>query len=245
MAKSKKTSVNRRDFLKNAAAGAAALVATPKAVAAPPTTTPRTSAPPPMSPDAEVGTPPPIDVLTTDRSGSDFMIDVIKSLGIEYICANPGSSFRGLHESVINYGANKNPEFITCCHEESSVAMAHGYAKIEGKPLCVFAHGTVGIQHAAMAIYNAYCDRVPVYIVIGNNLDATKRDSGYGEWPHSVQDAAAMVRDYVKWDDVPISLQHFAESAVRAYKIAMTPPMAPVLLVADSELQENPISADP
>ncbi|MGA7793670.1 MAG: thiamine pyrophosphate-binding protein [Candidatus Acidiferrales bacterium] len=130
---------------------------------------------------------------------------------------------------------------MTCCHEESSVGMAHGYAKIEGKPLCIFAHGTVGLQHAAMAIYNAYCDRVPVYIVIGNNLDATKRDSAYGEWPHSVQDAAAMVRDYVKWDDVPISLQHFAESAVRAYKIAMTPPMAPVLLVADSELQENPI----
>ncbi len=119
--------------------------------------------------------------------------------------------------------------------------MAHGYAKIEGKPLCIFAHGTVGLQHASMAIYNAYCDRVPVYIVIGNNLDVTKRDAAYGEWPHSVQDAAAMVRDYVKWDDVPISLTHFAESAVRAYKIAMTPPMAPVLLVADSELQEHPI----
>ena len=122
--------------------------------------------------------------------------------------------------------------------------MSHGYAKMEGKPLCIFAHGTVGLQHAAMAIYNAYCDRVPVYIVIGNNLDATKRDSAYGEWPHSVQDAAAMVRDYVKWDDMPISLEHFAESAVRAYKIAMTPPMAPVLLVADSELQEKPIPAD-
>ena len=169
------------------------------------------------------------------------MVDVIKSLGIEYVCAVAGSSFRALHESVINYGGNKSPEFITCCHEESSVAMAHGYAKIEGKPLCIFAHGTVGLQHAAMAIYNAYCDRVPVYMVIGNNLDATKRDSDYGEWAHSVQDAAAMVRDYVKWDDLPISLQHFAESAVRAYKIAMTPPMGPVLLVADSELQENPI----
>src|SRR5437899_13071586 len=121
--------------------------------------------------------------------------------------------------------------------------MAHGFAKIEGKPLCIFAHGTVGLQHASMAIYNAYCDRVPVYLVIANNLDATMRSPAYGEWAHSVLDAAAMVRDYTKWDDQPLSLQHFAESAVRAYKIAMTPPMAPVLLVADSELQERPIEA--
>lgn len=196
-----------------------------------------------MPPQAEAGTPSPVETLTMERSGSDFMVDVIKSLGIEYICSNPGSSFRGLHESVINYGGNQNPEFITCCHEESSVAMAHGYAKIEGRPLGVFAHGTVGLQHAAMAIYNAYCDRVPVYIIIGNIVDAAKRMPPV-EWAHSVQDAAAMVRDYVKWDDLPMSLQHFAESAVRAYKIAMTPPMLPVLLVTDAELQENPVPPD-
>jgi thiamine pyrophosphate-dependent acetolactate synthase large subunit-like protein len=192
-----------------------------------------------MSREAEAGDPSSVEVLTTDRPGSDFMVDVIKSLGIEYVCANPGSSFRGLQESVVNYGGNKAPEFITCCHEESSVAMAHGFAKIEGKPLAVFAHSTVGLQHAAMAIFNAYCDRVPVYIVLGNTIDATMRRPGV-EWDHSVQDAAAMVRDFVKWDDLPISLGHFAESAVRAYKIAMTPPMMPVLLVADSELQERP-----
>jgi acetolactate synthase-1/2/3 large subunit len=194
-----------------------------------------------MPPEAEIGTPARLDVLTETRSGSDFMVDVIKALGIEYVCSNPGSSFRGLHESVINYGGNKNPEFITCCHEESSVAMAHGYAKIEGKPLAILAHGTVGLQHASMAIYNAWCDRVPVYIIVGNIVDATKR-IGAVEWAHSVQDAAVMVRDYVKWDDAPASLPHFAESAVRAYKIAMTPPTLPVLLVADAELQENPIS---
>jgi acetolactate synthase I/II/III large subunit len=193
-----------------------------------------------MSRSAETGIPASVEVLTTDRPGSDFMIDVIKSLGIEYTCGNPGSSFRGLQESVINYGGNKAPEFITCCHEESAVGMAHGYAKIEGKPLGVFAHSTVGLQHAAMAIFNAYCDRVPVYIVLGNTIDATMRRPGV-EWDHSVEDAAAMVRDYTKWDDLPISLRHFAESAVRAYKIAMTPPMMPVLLVADAELQENPV----
>jgi len=107
----------------------------------------------------------------------------------------------------------------------------------------VFAHGTVGLQHAAMAVYNAYCDRVPVYMIAGNIIDSTKRVSAT-EWSHSVQDAAAMLRDFIKWDDLPASLPHFAESAVRAYKIAMTPPMMPVVLIADGELQENPIPED-
>jgi thiamine pyrophosphate-dependent acetolactate synthase large subunit-like protein len=169
------------------------------------------------------------------------MMDVIKALDIEYFASNPGSSFRALHESMVNYGGNQKPEFLTCLHEESSVGMAHGYAKVEGKPMGVLAHGTVGLQHAAMAIYNAYCDRVPMFIVLGNTIDATMRRPGV-EWIHSVQDAAAMVRDFVKWDDLPISLQHFAESAMRAYKAAMTPPMEPVLLVVDSELQERPIT---
>ncbi|HMH06378.1 MAG TPA: thiamine pyrophosphate-binding protein, partial [Terriglobales bacterium] len=240
MARDKRLSVDRRNFLKTAAAGSmATLVANTSAATAQTPTPPRPTAPM-MSKEAETENPRTAEVLTTDRPGSDFMVDVIKSLGIEYICANPGSSFRGLQESVVNYGGNKSPEFITCCHEESAVGMAHGYAKIEGKPLGVFAHSTVGLQHAAMAIFNAYCDRVPVYIVLGNALDATKRRPGV-EWDHSVEDAAAMVRDYTKWDDLPISLTHFAESAVRAYKIAMTPPSMPVLLVADAELQENPV----
>jgi acetolactate synthase-1/2/3 large subunit len=243
MAKSPKKPVNRRNFLKSAAAGAAAFVAAPKAAEALPPEVRLAGPPPAMSPVAEADTPSTLDVLTTDRTGSDFMVDVIKSLGFEYLFANPGSSFRGLHESIINYGGNKDPEFITCCHEESAVAMAHGYAKIEGKPIIVFAHGTVGLQHASMAIYNAFCDRVPVYMIIGNILDATKRAPG-AEWTHAVQDACAMVRDYVKWDDTPVSLTHFAESAVRAYKIAMTPPMMPVVLVADAELAENPIPND-
>ena len=118
--------------------------------------------------------------------------------------------------------------------------MAHGYAKIEGKPMMVMAHGTVGLQHASMAIYNAYADRVPVYIVLGNILDAAFRRSVV-EWTHSVQDAVAMVRDYTKWDDAPVSLSHFAASAVRAYKIAMTPAMGPVVVVGDAVLQEEPI----
>jgi acetolactate synthase-1/2/3 large subunit len=177
-----------------------------------------------------------------DRSGADFMVDVLKVLDFEYVAANPGSSFRGLHESIINYGGNQKPELLTCCHEESSVAMAHGYAKVEGRPMMVMAHGTVGLQHASMAVYNAYADRVPVYMVIGNILDAQFRRSDV-DWTHAVQDATAMVRDYVKWDDMPVSLTHFAESAMRAYKIATTPPCGPVVLVADAVLQEEPVPA--
>ncbi len=241
MARSKKSPVDRRNFLKSVAVGAATLAVPAESLVAQPAAPRPATGMALMPPVAENDPPADAEVLTVDKSGSDFMVDVLQYLGFDYVCSVTGSSVRGLHESVINYGGNRNPEFITCCHEEISVAMGHGFAKIEGKPLCVFAHGTVGLQHASMAIYNAYCDRVPVYIIIGNLMDATLRSSAYGEWPHSVQDAAAMVRDYTKWDDLPMSLQHFAESAVRAYKVAMTPPMGPVVLVADSELQENPI----
>ena len=223
-----KNPVGRRGFLKRAAAGGAGLAATaPIALAQQAALKPATGSA--------------VEVTSSVRPGSDFMVDVFKTLGIEYIAANPGSSFRGLQESFINYGKNTSPEWLTCCHEESSVAMAHGYAKIEGKPMMIMAHGTVGLQHASMAIYNAYCDRVPVYIVLGNILDVNYR-RGYPEWAHSVQDAAAMVRDYTKWDDTPVSLSHFAESAVRAYNISMTPPYEPVVLVADGTLQEEPVS---
>jgi len=181
-----------------------------------------------------------VEVLTNERPGADFMLDVIKSLGIEYVAANPSSSCRGLHESMINYGNNKNPELITALHEESSVAMGHGYAKIEGKPMIGMVHGTVGTQHASMAIYNAWCDRVPTIVILGNETDAGARRS-FVEWTHSAQDAASIIRDFTKWDDNPTTLQHFAESFVRAYKIAMTPPMGPVAIIASGKLQEEPI----
>jgi len=236
--------VDRRGFLKGAAAGAAALATKTPAQAQ--EVHARPAAPLPSGRALAAETAPvsaAVEVLTADRPGSDFMLDVLKHLGFEYICANPGSSFRALHESIINYGGNRSPELITCCHEEQSVAMADGYAKIEGKPLAVMAHSTVGLQHAAMAIYNAYAGRGPVFLILGNTIDVAARRPGV-EWYHSAQDAAAMVRDYSKWDDLPISLTHFAESAVRAYKISMTPPMGPVVLVADSDLQETPVAPD-
>jgi acetolactate synthase-1/2/3 large subunit len=239
---SKKTNamdMKRRGFLKGASLAGAAALATPlKAVAQ--TAPPGRNAVPMPDRAAETQVPPALEVLTEGKSGSDFMIDCLKSLGFEYMAANPASSFRGLHESLVNYGGNIDPEFLTCSHEEISVAMGHGYYKIEGKPLCVFAHGTVGLHHATMALYNAWCDRVPVYVVIGNIANVEMRRPGI-EWNHSAQDPAALVRDFMKWDDNPASLQHFAESSVRAYKIAMTPPTLPVLLVADGALQEDEI----
>ena len=139
-----------------------------------------------------------------------------------------------------DYGANAMPEFLTCMHEESAVAMAHGYFKVAGKPLMTLCHGTVGLQHASMAVYNAWCDRVPVIVVGGNDLDAAQRPPGVPTF-HSAQDINALVRDFTKWDDTPVSLQHFAQSFVRAYKIAMTPPYGPVAISLDAGLQQEPM----
>jgi thiamine pyrophosphate-dependent acetolactate synthase large subunit-like protein len=226
--------IDRRSFLKGAAAGAAAgmtLAATSNvAVAAEPKPA-GTSA----GGDANWA-----GAKFIPRPGSDFMLDVIKSLNIDYIAANPASSFRSLHESIVNYGGNKKPEFLTCMHEESSVAIAHGYAKAAGKPMAVLAHASVGLQHAAMAVYNAWVDRVPVFMMAGNGVNAATRRPGT-EWNHCVQDPAALLRDFTKWDDQPASLQHFAESTVRAYKMMMAPPQEPVLITMDIDLQEEPI----
>ena len=222
--------MERRDFLKSAAAAAAAAT-TVTAQAAEPKAAGKK--------DANSEKQLPGDIVI-ERPGSDFMVDVIKSLKLDYMATNPGASFRSLHESLVNYGGNKMPELLTCMHEESAVAMAHGYAKAAGKPMGVLVHGTVGLQHASMGVYNAWCDRVPIMLFAGNGLDANKRRPGT-EWNHSVQDAALVVRDYVKWDDYPMSLQHFAESTMRAYKIAMTPPYEPVLVMADIDLQEEAI----
>jgi thiamine pyrophosphate-dependent acetolactate synthase large subunit-like protein len=232
-------SFRRRRFLAGATLAGAAALTPPVAARAVPVA-PRPPAKP-ATPNLVAETlPPSSDPATQTSSGGDFMVDVLKSLDFDYIAINPASSFRGLQEAIINYGNNTKPELLTCTHEEIAASMAQGYAKMEGRPIGVLAHGTVGLQHAAMALYNAFCDKVPVYVMIGNILSAEKRGP-LVEWAHSAQDPAAMVRDFLKWDDQPQSLQHFAESAVRAYKLAMTPPMAPVLLSLDAELQENPI----
>ncbi|HUA21533.1 MAG TPA: thiamine pyrophosphate-binding protein [Bryobacteraceae bacterium] len=245
MSKPRKTSLARRGFLKGAA-GAAALAASSAPVQAQEAAERSNTLPPSAAQRAVENATPSIsaaDIQIVSRPGADYMVDVFQSLGFEYLFATPGSSFRGIHESVINHAGNRNPEFITFMHEECSVAAANGYAKIEGKPALVCAHGTVGIQHAAMAIYNAYCDQAPVFIIAGNISDAAER-RGRVEWLHAAQDVAATVRDYTKWDDNPASLAHFGESAVRGYQVAMTAPMMPVVLAADGVLQEGEAPAD-
>jgi acetolactate synthase-1/2/3 large subunit len=238
--------VNRRKFLAGAAVAGAATTLTNTSQAASPATSANKRLPSAVMPTThqiatETGGLREPTTQIAGRPNSDFMVDVIKSLKLDYVYSNPASSFRALHESMINYGNNKMPEFITCMHEESSVAMCHGYFKATGKPQIALMHGTVGLQHAAMAVYNAWADRVPMILIGGNDLDAAYRPPGVPT-VHSAQDINALVRDFTKWDDQPVSLQHFAQSFVRAYKFAMTPPHGPVMIALDAALQQQAMS---
>src|ERR1700723_456624 len=234
--------LHRRGFLKGVVIAGGATIAAPASVQAQAPEKPSGNASPPTAAAKahERETPQEADRLTTEKTGSDFMVDVCKTLNLDYMAACPGSTFRALQESFINYGQNKRPEWLTCMHEEVAVGMAHGYAKVAGKPMAAIVHGTVGTQHAAMALYNAYCDRVPIIAFTGNAGPLDERRPGV-EWFHSVQAGAATVRDFVKWDDYPMSLQHFAESTVRGYTLACAQPPGPVFITADAKLQESPL----
>jgi acetolactate synthase-1/2/3 large subunit len=243
MAETDSAQLHRRRFLKGMVVAGGATIAAPAGVQAQAPEKPNGNVSPPNAAARANESEHPAEVapLTTEKTGSDFMVDVCKTLDLDYMASCPGSTFRALQESFINYGQNKRPEWLTCLHEEVSVGMAHGYAKVAGKPMAAIVHGTVGTQHAAMAIYNAYCDRVPIMIFTGNAAALNERRPGV-EWFHSVQDGAATVRDFVKWDDYPMSLQHFAESTVRGYALACAQPPGPVFIVADSKLQEDPLN---
>lgn len=239
-----KSSVDRRRFLA-AAAGSAAAATTPAMTATTPAQAQGVGSfvkpPSAAQMEAEIGQP--IKIAATmaepgSRPGSDFMVDVLRALDIDYVATNPASSCRGLHESINNYAMNKKPELLTAMHEEIATAMAHGYAKVSGKPMGLLFHGTVGIQHAVMAFYNAWCDRVPMLVMSGNHIDAAHRPPGVPT-THAAQDPLAIARDFTKWDDQPGSLQACAESLARAYKIAMTPPYGPVCVSLDAHLQEG------
>ena len=245
MAKAPKSSFGRRGFLKSAAtgaaAGAAALVTTTPLLEAQTQNAAKGATPPgsvPAPTDAQLereagNVRPPVAVRTITRPGSDLMVQTVRDLGIEYAVANPGSSFEGLQESFINYGHPPNvmPEWITALHEESAVTMAHGYAKAEGKPILAVLHGTIGIQHAAMSIYQAYYDRVPVVMIAGNDADFIPA--------HTAHDMAGMVRSFTKWDAQPKTLDEALVAIQRAYNEAITPPMAPTLVVISSEIQKE------
>jgi thiamine pyrophosphate-dependent acetolactate synthase large subunit-like protein len=254
MSATKRTAVDRRGFLRSAAAGAAAgatalvsgapagvdLQASSAGSAASQGTTAAgstgTSALPAPSQEQlarESGpsSPPALPPRTVARPGSDLMVDALKSVGIQFVMANPGSSFEGLQESIINYGKD-DIEFITALHEESAVAAAHGYAKAEGRPMATLLHGVIGVQHAAMAIYNAYVDRAPVVMIAGLDYDGPVA-------AHNAVDMGALVRGYTKWDTQPRTLAEAITAIQRAYQIAITPPTAPVLVTLTGEIQKE------
>jgi thiamine pyrophosphate-dependent acetolactate synthase large subunit-like protein len=170
---------------------------------------------------------------------SDVMADVLSRLGFRYIVVAPGSSFRGLHESLVNHLGNRTPEMILALHEEHAVAIAHGYARVTEEPLAVVVHCNVGVMHASMAVYNAWCDRVPMMILAGTGpLDSERRRTPV-DWLHAAIDQGATVRPFTKWDDQPLSIKATVESLLRGFQLSTSAPKAPVFITLDQRLQED------
>ncbi len=170
--------------------------------------------------------------------GSDVIAEMLRDLDIPYIALNPGASYRGLHDSLVNHIGNTNPQMLLCLHEEAAVAIAHGYAKVTGRAMAAAVHSNVGLFHATMAFFNAWCDRMPI-IVLGATgpVDAAKRRP-WIDWIHTARDQGAIVRNYTKWDDQPSSPAAAREALMRACWIANAAPQGPVYINFDAELQE-------
>jgi len=175
--------------------------------------------------------------------GSDVIVEMMRLLDIPYVSLNPGASFRGIHDSIVNFPGGSAPDPVLCCHEEIAVATATGYAHATGKPMVAATHSMVGLQHASMSIYNAWCSRTPLIVIGGTGPVAAHNRRNWIDWVHTALVQGNQVRDYVKWDDQPGSVEDFAESFMRAYRIAMTEPRGPVYLCYDVDLQEQPINA--
>ena len=177
------------------------------------------------------------------RWQSDVIVDLIKRYGFPFITLNPGASFRGLHDSLVNYGANE-PPIMLCPHEEIAVQIAHGYAKASGKPMAVILHDLVGLLHACMAIYYAYIDRVPIFVIGATGpMDEAKRRP-HIDWTHSALVQGNAIRDYVKWDYQPTSIEGVPESFARAFSMMTTEPQGPVYMCYDAALQEEPLTCE-
>ena len=177
--------------------------------------------------------------------GSDAIASVLRALDIPYIALNPGASYRGLHDSLVNHLGNRQPAMLLCLHEESAVAIAQGYAKVTGKPLAAALHSNVGLMHATMAIFNAWCDRMPVILFGATGpVDAARRRP-WIDWIHTARDQGALIRHYIKWDDQPASVAAAQEAILRANQIARTAPCGPVYINLDSTVQEEAIDAAP
>src|SRR5436853_562497 len=174
--------------------------------------------------------------------GSDVVAETLRALEIPYIALNPGASYRGLHDSIVNFLGNETPQMLLCLHEEVAVSIAHGYAKVTGKAMAAAVHSNVGLFHATMAIFNAWCDRMPVLILGATGpVDAAKRRP-WIDWIHTAADQGAIIRNYTKWDDQPASPAAARESILRANWMSNTAPMGPVYINLDAEMQENKLA---
>ena len=174
----------------------------------------------------------------TRTFGSDRVADVLRALDIPFVALNPGASFRGLHDSLVNHLGNEHPRMLLCLHEEHAVALAHGWAKVTERPMAVVLHSNVGLMHGTMAIFNAWCDRVPVLVLGATGpVDAAQRRP-WIDWIHTARDQGALVRGYTKWDDQPASAAAAVESVLRAHLIATTAPFGPTYVNLDAGMQE-------
>jgi acetolactate synthase-1/2/3 large subunit len=175
---------------------------------------------------------------TKQRWASDVIVDLLHAYELPHAALNPGASYRGLHDSIVNYGQNR-PTMMLCQHEETAVQIAHGYAKATGRPMVAILHNLVGLLHANMAIYYAYIDRAPVFIVGATGpMDETKRRPRI-DWIHTAQGQGEAVRQYTKWDYQPHTIDGVPESFARAYGVMMTQPQGPVYMIYDAWLQEQ------
>src|SRR6478752_5037381 len=177
--------------------------------------------------------------------GSDAIAAMLRALDIPYLALNPGASYRGLHDSIVNYLGNERPQMLLCLHEESAVALAHGYAKATGKMMGAVVHSNVGLMHASMAIFNAWCDRVPMLILGATGPWDAARRRPWIDWIHTASDQGALVRDYTKWDNQPGSVPAAYEALLRAVQMANTPPRGPTYINLDAALQEAKIGPLP
>ena len=182
---------------------------------------------------------------TGDYWGSDVMALMLREIGLPYVALNPGASYRGLHDSLVNLLGNTEPQMLLCLHEEHAVAIAHGYAKVAGRPMGAIVHSNVGLMHATMAVFNAWCDRVPVILFGATGPVAADKRRPWIDWIHTAADQGALVRNYTKWDDQPNSVGAVPESVLRAYKMATTAPQGPVYVCFDAALQETRIGELP
>lgn len=177
--------------------------------------------------------------------GSDVIAETIRDAGIQYLFVNPGASFRGLHDSLVNHLGNEQPQMLLVLHEEHGVAMAHGYAKVSGSLSGAIVHSNVGLMHASMAIFNAWADRIPVLVLGATGpVDAAKRRP-WIDWIHTAQDQGALVRHFVKWDAQPASAKAAQEAIFRAVMMSNTAPKGPTYVCFDAALQEAQLNTRP